>query len=177
MCLCITWPKRTITHTSPCQDLTCKLIRPYLRRNGRARRMHALTLMLALSATFPSAASTISIAGADGPFASLPVVVTPIAGADDPLAPAADYALPYRAAGIFDLSAIDPWHRHHAPLRFADAAREAAFAGQHHACRRIDTTGIDLALETQRQGLITGSVPVDTFSLMAPLTGAITCVQ
>ncbi|WP_018508817.1 hypothetical protein [Thiobacillus thioparus] len=55
--------------------------------------IHALTLMLALSAAFPSAASTISIAGANGPFASLPAMVTPITGADGPLAPAADYAL------------------------------------------------------------------------------------
>lgn len=63
-------------------------------------RMHALTLMRALSAAFPSATSAISIAGANGPFASLPAVATSITGADGPLAPAADYALPYRAAGI-----------------------------------------------------------------------------
>lgn len=69
--------------------------------------IHALTLMFALSAAFPSAASTIGIADANGPFASLPAVITLITGADGPLAPAADYALPYRAAGIFDFSAID----------------------------------------------------------------------
>ncbi|MBS0311629.1 MAG: hypothetical protein JSR88_09865, partial [Proteobacteria bacterium] len=34
-------------------------------------------------------------------------MVTPITGADSPLAPAADYTLPYRADGIFDFSAID----------------------------------------------------------------------
>jgi hypothetical protein len=69
--------------------------------------MHALTLMRALSAAFPSATSAISIAGANGPFASLPAVATSITGADGPLAPAADYALPYCAAGIFDFSTID----------------------------------------------------------------------
>jgi uncharacterized NAD-dependent epimerase/dehydratase family protein len=41
----------------------------------------------------------------------------------------------------------------------------------------IDTTGIDLAREAPGQGLISGSISTDTFSLMAPLTGAITYVQ
>ncbi len=129
--------------------------------------IHALTLMLALSAAFPSAASTISIAGANGPFASLPAVVTSITGADGPLAPAADYALPYRAAGIFDFSAIDLGTG--ITLRFdSQMQRVKLFSlGNIMIAGVIDATGIDLALETPGQVLITGSISADTFSLMA----------
>lgn len=129
--------------------------------------IHALTLMLALSAAFPSAASTIGIADANGPFASLPAVITPITGADGPLAPAADYALPYRAAGIFDFSAIDLGTG--ITLRFdSQMQRVKLFSvGNIMIAGVIDASGIDLALETPGQVLITGSISADTFSLMA----------
>lgn len=129
--------------------------------------IHALTLMLALSAAFPSTASTIGIADANGPFASLPAVITPITGADGPLAPAADYALPYRAAGIFDFSAIDLGTG--ITLRFdSQMQRMKLFSlGNIMIAGVIDASGIDLALETPGQGLITSSISADTFSLMA----------
>lgn len=129
--------------------------------------IHALTLMLALSAAFPSAASTIGIADANGPFASLPAVVTPITGADGPLAPAADYALPYRAAGIFDFSAIDLGTG--ITLRFDPQRQRVKLLslGNIMIAGVIDATGIDLVLETSGQVLITGSISAGTFSLMA----------
>jgi len=129
--------------------------------------IHALTLMLALSAAFPSVASTISIAGANDPFAPPPAVLAPITGVDGPLAPATDYTLPYRADGLFDFSAIDLGTG--ITLRFdPQMQRVKLFSlGNIMIAGVIDATGIDLALETPGQVLITGSISADTFSLMA----------
>jgi len=139
--------------------------------------IHALTLMLALSAAFPSAASTISISGANDPFTPPPAVVTPITGADGPLAPAADYTLPYRADGIFDFSAIDLGAG--ITLRFDSQMHNVKLLslGDILIAGVIDATGIDLALETPGQVLITGSISANTLSLMAntlSMSGAIT---
>lgn len=94
-------------------------------------------------------------------------MITPIRGADGPLAPAADYALPYRAAGIFDFSAIDLGTG--ITLRFDSQMQRVKLLSQGNIMIAgvIDATGIDLALETPGQGLITGSISADTFSLMA----------
>jgi hypothetical protein len=139
--------------------------------------IHALTLMLALSAAFPSAASTISISGANDPFTPPPAVVTPITGADGPLAPAADYTLPYRADGIFDFSAIDLGVG--ITLRFDSQMHNVKLLslGDILIVGVIDATGSDLALETPGQVLITGSISANTLSLMAntlSMSGAIT---
>lgn len=138
--------------------------------------IHALTLMLALSAAFPSAASTISISGANDPFTPPPAVVTPITGADGPLAPAADYTLPYRADGIFDFSAIDLGVG--ITLRFDSQMHNVKLLslGDILIAGVIEATGIDLALETPGQVLITGSISANTLSLMAntlSMSGAI----
>lgn len=112
--------------------------------------IHALTLMLALSAAYPALASTISIAGAN-----------------DPLAPATDYTLPYRVDGIFDFSAIGLGAG--ITLRFDPQTQNVKLLSLSNIMIAgvIDATGIDLALETPGQVLITGSISADTFSLMA----------
>ena len=127
--------------------------------------IHALTPMLVLSAAFPSAASTLSIAGANDPFAPLPAAVTPITGV--PLAPAADYTLPYRADGIFDSSAIDLGAG--ITLRFDAQMQNVRLLslGDILIAGMIDASGINLALETPGRIVVTGSISADTLSLMA----------
>jgi len=139
--------------------------------------IHALTLMLALSAAFPSAASTISISGANDPFTPPPAVVTPITGADGPLAPAADYTLPYRADGIFDFSAIDLGAG--ITLRFDPQTRNVTLLslGDILIAGMVDASGIQLALETPGKILVSGSIWAGTLSLSAntvSLLGSIT---
>lgn len=140
--------------------------------------IHALTLMLALSAAFPSGASTLSIAGANDLFAPATLsVVAPITGADGPLAPVTDYTLPYRADGIFDFSMIDLGAG--ITLRFDAQMQNVKLLslGNSVIAGVIDATGIDLALETPGQILVTGSISADTLSLSADtvsLAGSIT---
>lgn len=138
--------------------------------------IHALTLMLALSAAFPAGASTLGIEGHD-PFVPPPAVVTPITGVDGPLVPAADYTLPYRADGIFDFSAIDLGVG--ITLRFDSQTHNVKLLslGDILIAGVIDATGSDLALETPGQVLITGSISANTLSLMAntlSMSGTIT---
>ncbi|HEY9145344.1 MAG TPA: PEP-CTERM sorting domain-containing protein [Thiobacillus sp.] len=127
--------------------------------------IHALTLTLALSAAFPSAASTISIAGANDPFAPPPAVVTPITGADGPLAPGTDYTLPYRADGIFDFSAIDLGAG--ITLRFDPQTQNARLLslGDILVAGMIDASGINLALETPGRIVVAGSISAGSISL------------
>lgn len=139
--------------------------------------IHALTLMLALSAAFPSGASTISIGGANDPFAPLPTVVTPITGVDGPLAPTTGYNLPYRANGLFDFSAIDLGTG--TTLRFDAQMKNVKLLslGNILIAGAIDASGIQLALETPGQILVSGSILADTLSLSAntmSLFGSIT---
>lgn len=138
--------------------------------------LHALTLMLALSATFPALASTISIAGANDPFAP-PAVVAPLAGVDGPLAPAAGYTLPYRADGIFDFSTIDLGAG--ITLRFDAQMQNVKLLslGDILIAGAIDASGINLALETPGRIVFTGSILADSVSLSAStllLNGSIT---
>ncbi|MFH1818432.1 MAG: hypothetical protein ABIK08_10365 [Pseudomonadota bacterium] len=139
--------------------------------------IHALTLMLALSAAFPSAASTLSIAGANDLLAPPPAVVTPITGIDGPLAPATDYTLPDRADGLFDFSAIDLGAG--ITLRFDPQTRNVTLLslGDILIAGMIDASGIQLALETPGKILVSGSILADTLSLSAntiSLLGSIT---
>lgn len=139
--------------------------------------IHALTLMLALSAVFPALASTISIAGANDPFAPPPAVLAPITGVDGPLAPATDYTLPYRADGLFDFLAIDLGTG--ITLRFDPQTRDVKLLslGDILIAGMIDASGINLALETPGQILVSGSILADTLSLSAntvSLLGSIT---
>jgi hypothetical protein len=139
--------------------------------------IHALTLMLALSAAFPSAALTLSIAGANDPLAPPPAVVTPITGIDGPLAPATAYTLPYRADGLFDFSAIDLGAG--ITLRFDPLTRNVTLLslGDILIAGMIDASGIQLALETPGKILGSGSILADTLSLSAntvSLLGSIT---
>ena len=140
--------------------------------------IHALTLMLALSAAFPSLASTLSIAGANDLLAPATLsVVAPITGVDGPLAPTTDYTLPYRADGLFDFSAIDLGTG--ITLRFDAQTRNVKLLslGNIVIAGVIDASGIDLALETPGQILVTGSISADTLSLSAntvSLAGSIT---
>lgn len=139
--------------------------------------IHALALMLALSAAFHSAASTLSIAGVNDPLAPPPAVVTPITGVDGPLAPATDYTLPYRADGIFDFSAIDLSAG--ITLRFDSQMQRMTLLslGDILIAGMIDANGIQLALETPGKILISGSILADTLSLSAntvSLLGSIT---
>ena len=139
--------------------------------------IHALTLMLALSAAFPSAALTLSIAGANDPLAPPPAVVTPITGIDGPLAPATAYTLPYRADGLFDFSAIDLGAG--ITLRLDPLTRNVTLLslGDILIAGMIDASGIQLALETPGKILGSGSILADTLSLSAntvSLLGSIT---
>ena len=139
--------------------------------------IHALTLMLALSAASPSAASTISIAGANDPFAPPPAGVIPITGVDGPLAPVTDYTLPYRADGIFNFSMIDLGAG--ITLRFDAQMQNVKLLslGNILIAGAIDASGIQLALETPGQILVSGSILADTLSLRAntvSLLGSIT---
>lgn len=139
--------------------------------------IHALTLILALSAAFPSGASTLRIAGANDPFAPPPAVLTPITGADGPLAPATDYTLPYRADGIFDFSMIDLGAG--ITLRFDPQMKNVKqlSLGNILIAGAIDASGIQLALGTPGQILVSGSILADTLSLSAntmSLLGSIT---
>lgn len=139
--------------------------------------IHALTLMLALSAAFPSAALTISTAGANDPLAPPPAVVTPITGIDGPLAPATDYTLSDRADGLFDFSAIDLGAG--ITLRFDPQTRNVTLLsrGDILIAGMIDASGIQLALETPGKILVSGSILADTLSLSAntiSLLGSIT---
>lgn len=139
--------------------------------------IHALTLMLALSAAFPSAALTLSIAGANDPLAPPPAVVTPITGIDGPLAPATAYTLPYRADGLFDFFAIDLGAG--ITLRFDPQTRNVTLLslGDILIAGMIDASGIQLALETPGKVLGSGSILADTLSLSAntvSLLGSIT---
>ena len=127
--------------------------------------IHALTLTLALSAAFPTAASTISIAGANDPFAPPPAVITPITGADGPPAPATDYTLPYRADGLFDFSAIDLGAG--ITLRFDPQTQNVKLLslGDILIAGMIDASGINLALETPGRIVVTGSISAGSISL------------
>jgi len=140
--------------------------------------IHALTLMLALSAAFPAGASTLGIEGHD-PFVPPPAVVTPITGVDGPLAPAADYTLPYRADGLFDFSAIDLGSG--ITFRFDPQTQNVRLLslGDILITGMIDASGINLALETPGRIVITGSgsILADSLSLSADTisqTGTIT---
>ncbi|MHB1176593.1 MAG: PEP-CTERM sorting domain-containing protein [Sulfuriferula sp.] len=109
--------------------------------------IQVLMIVLALTTTYPSAASIIT--GADGPFA-----------------PVTDYTLPYRADGIFDFTSIDIGAN--ITLRF-DARmpnitllslRDILIAGL------IDATGINLILETPGQLILTGGITADGIDLI-----------
>ncbi|WP_296891485.1 hypothetical protein [Thiobacillus sp.] len=122
--------------------------------------IYALALMLALSAAFPAAASTLSIAGVDGP-----------------LAPATDTTLPYRADGIFDFSAIDLGAG--ITLRFDPQTQNVTLLslGDILIAGMIDASGIQLTLETPGKILVSGSILADTLSMSAntvSLLGSIT---
>ena len=137
----------------------------------------ALALMLALSAAFPAAASTLSVAGVNDPLAPPPAVATPITGVDGPLAPATDTTLPYRADGIFDFSAIDLGAG--ITLRFDPQTQNVTLLslGDILIDGMIDASGIQLALETPGKILVSGSILADTLSLSAntvSLLGSIT---
>ena len=139
--------------------------------------IHALALMLALSAAFPAAASTLSVAGVNDPLAPPPAVATPITGVDGPLAPATDTTLPYRADGIFDFSAIDLGAG--ITLRFDPQTQNVTLLslGDILIAGMIDASGIQLALETPGKILVSGSILADTLSLSAntiSLLGSIT---
>ncbi|MBW8363475.1 MAG: hypothetical protein K0M39_02860 [Rhizobium sp.] len=139
--------------------------------------IHALALMLALSAAFPAAASTLSVAGVNDPLAPPPAVATPITGVDGPLAPATDTTLPYRADGIFDFSAIDLGAG--ITLRFDPQTQNVTLLslGDILIDGMIDASGIQLALETPGKILVSGSILADTLSLSAntvSLLGSIT---
>ncbi|MHB1077099.1 PEP-CTERM sorting domain-containing protein [Thiobacillus sp.] len=139
--------------------------------------IHALTLMLALSAAFPSVASTLSFADANDLLAPPPAVVTPITGVDGPLAPATDYTLSGRADGLFDFSSIDLGAG--ITLRFDPQTRNVTLLslGDILIAGMIDASGIQLALETPGKILVSGSILADTLSLSAntvSLLGSIT---
>lgn len=104
-------------------------------------------------------------------------MLTPIAGADGPLAPATDYTLPYRADGIFDFSMIDLGAG--ITLRFDPQMKNVKLLslGNILIAGAIDASGIQLALETPGQILVSGSILADTLSLSAntmSLLGSIT---
>lgn len=109
---------------------------------------HALTLLLTLSAAFPSAATIIT--GADGPFA-----------------PATDYTLPYRADGIFDFTAIDIGSG--ITVRFDSQMQNVTLLslGDILIAGVIDAVGINLVLETPGQIVLTGTILADSISLAA----------
>ena len=130
--------------------------------------IHALTLMLTLSSAPPSGASILSVAGSnDLPGLPIPASAPTRTGVDGPLAPDADYILPYRADGIFDFSLIDLGAD--ITLRFDPnmqsvklfSLRNILIAG------RIDAPGINLALETPEQIFVTGSILAGSISLRA----------
>ena len=127
----------------------------------------ALTLILALSAVFPTEASTLRIAGTNDPFAPPPAVITPITGVDGPLAPAAAYTLPYRADGRFDFSAIDLGAG--ITLRFDAQMKNVKLLslGNILIVGAIEASGIQLALETPGQIFVSGSILADSVSLVA----------
>ena len=104
-------------------------------------------------------------------------MVTPITGADGPLAPATAYTLPYRADGIFNFSSIDLGVG--ITLRFDPQMKNVKLLslGDILIAGMIDASGIQLALETPGQVLVSGSILADTLSLSAntmSLSGSIT---
>jgi hypothetical protein len=114
--------------------------------------IRALALVFPLSAAFPALASTIT-------------------GADGLLAPAADYTLPYRADGIFDFSAIDLGAG--ITLRFDPQTQNVTLLslGDILIAGVVDAIGIQLALETPGQIVVTGSISAGSISLAG---GAVT---
>ncbi|MBI3430772.1 MAG: hypothetical protein HY018_01000 [Hydrogenophilales bacterium] len=141
--------------------------------------IHALTLMLALSAAFPALALTLSIGSTNDPFAPPPAVATPITGVDGRLAPVMDYTLPYRADGLFDFSIIDLGAG--ITLRFDAQMQNVKLLslGDILIAGAIDASGINLALETPGRIVITGSSSIlaDSLSLSAStllLDGSVT---
>lgn len=112
------------------------------------KRIHALSLVLALGAAFPSAATTMT--GADGRFA-----------------PATDYTLPYRAGGLFDFTAIDIGAG--ITVRFDTQMKNVTLLslGDILIAGVIDAIGSKLVLETPGQIVLTGSISADSISLTA----------
>ena len=118
--------------------------------------IHALTLMLALSAACPALASTISIPGAD-----------------NALAPPT-LARPYRVDGVLDWTTFN-----------LDANSTVRFGQQQNAGQlllgdllivgTIDASGINLARETPGRIVVAGSILADSLSLSTVLlAGSIT---
>lgn len=128
--------------------------------------IHALTLMLSLSSAPPSGASILSVAGSNDPLGP-PIPASARTGIDGPLAPDADYILPYRADGIFDFSLIDLGTG--ITLRFDPMTQRAKLFSQGNIliAGRIDAPGINLALETMEQLFVTGSILAGSISLRA----------
>lgn len=110
--------------------------------------IHALSLMSALGAAFPS-------------------VATPMTGADGLFAPATDYTLPYRVDGLFDFTAIGIGAG--ITVRFDTQMQNVTLLslGDILIAGVIDASGIELALETPGQIVLTGSISADSISLRA----------
>jgi hypothetical protein len=130
--------------------------------------IHALTLMLTLSSAPPSGASILSVAGSnDLPGPPIPASAPTRTGVDGPLAPDTDYILPYRADGIFDFSLIGLGTG--ITLRFDPMTQSVKLFSQGNIliAGRIDAPGINLALETPEQLIVTGSILAGSISLRA----------
>lgn len=130
--------------------------------------IRVLTLMLSLSSAAPSGASILISKGSNGlPGPSIPASVPTLSGVDGPLAPDADYILPYRADGIFDFSLIDLGAG--ITLRFDPMTQRVKLLSQGDIAiaGRIDAPGIKLELETPEQIHVTGSILAESISLSA----------
>jgi hypothetical protein len=110
--------------------------------------IHALTLVLALGAACPAAATAMT--GTDGLFS-----------------PATDVTLPYRAGGLFDFTAIDIGSG--VTVRFDTQMQDVTLRslGDIQIAGAIDAIGIRLVLETPGQIVLTGSILADSILLVA----------